>query len=66
MPWYIIIQLIALIIQFMFLVGTIYGITEKGHTHIGSEEKVQYFMDVCLYGNMICMCIVLLMYIFYV
>lgn len=65
MPWYIIIQLIALIIQFMFLIGTIYGTTKKGQTQIGSEEKVQYFMKVCFYGNMICMSIVLLMNIFY-
>lgn len=34
MPWYIVIQIIALAIQFVFLAGTIYSGTKKGREKI--------------------------------
>ena len=60
------IQLILLCIQMMFLAGTIYSTTDKGEEQIKKELKMETskFRDICLYGNLGCMAIILLLNLF--
>lgn len=60
------IQLIFLCIQLMFLAGTIYSTTKKGEERIKQELKIEApkFRDICFYGNLGCMAIILLLNFF--
>lgn len=60
------IQLILLCIQMVFLAGTIYSTTKKGEEQIKQEFKMETpkFRNICLYGNLGCMAIILLLNLF--
>lgn len=60
------IQLILLCIQLTFLAGTIYSTTKKGEEQIKKEFKMETpkFRNICLYGNLGCIAIILLLYLF--
>ena len=60
------VQLILLCIQLTFLAGTIYSTTKNGEERIKQELKMETkkFRDICLYGNLGCMAIILLLNLF--
>lgn len=61
------IQLIFLGIQIMFFAGTIYSATKNGGEQIEQEFKMETskFRDICLYGSLGCMAIILLLNLFW-
>lgn len=60
------IQLILLCIQMVFLAGTIYSTTKNGEEQIKQEFKMETskFRNICLYVNLGCTAIILLLNLF--